>query len=155
MHSTRLTTTQMADFLYHYWIILKISLSDCIASVPEHLKSNFHWESDGTVKPSSSIVPYPDSVLLWEKWSGDLWAISRLCQLSNLDLTLSLRYVTCARPTELFVISCRPHLCCATQVTWLMAFCWLVTTKNRSRPLSSWVGGVWERDFSYLGCSLV
>ena len=44
----------------------------------------------------------------------------------------------CARPTDLFVVSCPDptlSLCCATQVTWLMAFCWLRQSLNGHQTL--------------------
>ena len=64
----------------------------------------------------------------------------------------------CARSTDQPIRSLvpRPHprLCCATQVTWLNAFCWLSTIKkslNGHQTFSLWEGGIWARDYSAYG----
>ena len=55
----------------------------------------------------------------------------------------------CARLTDLFVVSCPdPHFCYATQVTWLMAFCWLGTTKES-------LNGLKAQEWEGLGMSLI
>ena len=82
-----------------------------------------------------TIVSCPDLTLSRRKGSGDHWVISWLCWVSSLDAEqlneLALRRPPCARSTDWPICSLvpRPHprFC---QVTWLMAFCWLGTSKK-------------------------
>ena len=83
-----------------------------------------------------SLVSCPDPTLSRGKGSGDHRVISWLCLVSRLDTEqpneIALRHATMCltdRPICNFVPRPYPRLCCATQVTWLMAFCWLGTTK--------------------------
>ena len=69
--------------------------------------------------------------------SGDHWAIPWLCRFSSLDTEqpdeIALRHATMwstDRPICSLVPRPHPCLCCATQVIWLMVFCWLSTTKK-------------------------
>ena len=71
------------------------------------------------------------------KGSGDHWAIPWLCRVSSLDTKqpneVALRHATmCSTNRPICSLVPRPHprFCNTTQVTWLMAFCWLGTTKK-------------------------
>ena len=83
-----------------------------------------------------SVVSCPDPTLSWGKGSGDHWVVSWLCWVSSLDTEpneIVLRHTTmCStrRPVCSLMPRSHPRLCCTTQVTWLMAFCWLGTTKK-------------------------
>ena len=65
------------------------------------------------------------------------WAISWLCWVSSLDTEQPNEVVLCHattystdRPIRSLMPRPHPHLCCAIQVIWLMAFRWLGTTKK-------------------------
>ena len=84
------------------------------------------------------LVSCPDPTLSRGKGSGGHWAISWLCRVSSLDTEqpneVVLHHATMCSPTNRPICSLmlrpHPHLCCTTQIIWLMAFCWLGTTKK-------------------------
>ena len=85
----------------------------------------------------SILVSCPDPTLSRGKGSGDHWAIPWLCRVSSLDTEqpneIVLHHATmCSTDRPICSLMPRPHprFCNATEVTWLMAFCWLDTTKE-------------------------
>ena len=83
------------------------------------------------------LVSCPDPTLSQRKGSGDHWVISWLCRVSSLDTKQPNEITLCHatmystdRPICSLVPGPHPCLCCTIQVTGLMAFCWLSTTKK-------------------------
>ena len=96
-------------------------------------RCNFTW-----VPVRVPVVSCPDPTLSRGKVSGDHWVIPWLCRVSSLDTEQPNEIALChatMRSTDRPICSLvpRPHprFCNATQVTWLMAFCWLAFPRER------------------------